>query len=67
LRAKGLVAQASEDHYALTADTGGRELAGTIAMAYRDNVSQVATLIHAGPSRTLQDFAEAFQIKERKE
>jgi hypothetical protein len=67
LALKGLVVEVSAEHYALVDDANGRELAGTIALAYRDNVSRVATLIHAGPSRALQDFAQAFELKERKE
>ena len=67
LAQRGLLRQPDAGWYALADETGKRELAATIAIAYRDNVSRVATLIHAGPSKALRDFAQAFRLKEPKD
>jgi len=66
LAQRGLVVATAPDWYALTDEPAGRERAATIALAYRDNTSRVATLIHAQPSKAVRDFAQAFEIKDRK-
>jgi hypothetical protein len=63
LRRNGLVLEDATGAARLTEDEALLQVASQIALAYRDNVSRVAGLIHSGPPKALRDFARAFRIK----
>jgi hypothetical protein len=63
LRHEGLVLEDADGNARLTEDEALRQVASQIVLAYRDNVSRVASLIHSGPPKALREFARAFRIK----
>ena len=63
LEAKGLLVQTEPGHFTAAADPARRDTIARITQLYRDNLSRVATLLHAGPSRALREFSQAFRIK----
>ncbi|HET7811757.1 MAG TPA: hypothetical protein VFL16_14400 [Steroidobacteraceae bacterium] len=48
------------------ADDQTRALVAEVARCYRQNLSRIATLIHAKPSASIKEFARAFEMKKEK-
>lgn len=64
LQRQGFVAPlAGGGAYALNPEPGNTAIVARLAAAYRQNVYRIASLIHLRASRSVREFAKAFDIK----
>lgn len=67
LQRRGFVIQVTgSSAYQLDPTDGNREMVARLAETYRKNVYRVASLIHSRASRSVREFAKAFDMKGQK-